>query len=549
MRLALFPFHTLLLSLYPILNLYAKNVMFIPFRDTVRSMAWSLGLALFFTLAFRVILRDWAKAGALCSLLLVLFYSFGHVAIALERWGADRGLSFDLSVLGWIWLGLFLLLSFLLIRRQWARHATPFLNLASGFLTLFPVIALLSVMVARLGNQGSAEEILSEIRGEREAEASMPARSPTSFPDIYYIIVDAYVRADVLEAYYDYENRAFIEALESRGFYVASGSHSNYLNTTYSLNTSLNLLYFHEVPTWLFREMRYNLERNHLSEFLRERGYQVVVFDSGTGDTNYQYADLFLSPHVSGAQEGRGINPFEHLLFRTTLGVAAFERRESNDPEGVEPSDLFVASVNDELSVRRERIRFALDHLADYAAEEGRFYVFAHLYLPHFPFLYGPEGEELRYHKNTNLYWYEVEPEDYAEFYTYQVDYLNAALMRALDRILEGTTKPVVIILQADHGDERFLNWEAPSRKGVHVRSAILNAIYFSDGNYQNLYPTLTPVNTFRLTLNQWFGTQYPLLPDRVYFHEPSVSTPHNRKPAFLPACPELGLCLPDHSE
>jgi hypothetical protein len=32
------------------------------------------------------------------------------------------------------------------------------------------------------------------------------------------------------------------------------------------------------------------------------------------------------------------------------------------------------------------------------------------------------------------------------------------------------------------------------------------------------LYPTITPVNTFRLVFNDYFGGRYELLPDISYF-------------------------------
>ena len=49
-------------------------------------------------------------------------------------------------------------------------------------------------------------------------------------------------------------------------------------------------------------------------------------------------------------------------------------------------------------------------------------------------------------------------------------------------------------------------------------RLGILNAYYFPDGIYANLYPSITPVNSFRVVLDQFFGTQLGLLEDHSYF-------------------------------
>ena len=122
---------------------------------------------------------------------------------------------------------------------------------------------------------------------------------------------------------------------------------------------------------------------------------------------------------------------------------------------------------------------------------------------------------------------------------------MNQAILRAVDELLQGTERPLVIVLQSHHGDDRFLDWDDPTTQGVHVRSAILNAVYYSEGGYDGLYPSMTPVNTFRLVLNHWFGTDYPLLRDAVLFHEHPLSTPFHQVPEFVDACAEFGLCLP----
>lgn len=376
------------------------------------------------------------------------------------------------------------------------------------------------------------------------AETSMREVSQSELPDIYYIIFDGYLRADILNELYGYDNSSFIEALEERGFYIVSSSRSNYLNTNYSLNTSLNLIYFHEFPIRIFKQAKYNLLTNYVNDFLHKQDYQIVVFDSGTRDTNTQSADIFISPQSTQSEEKQLVNTFEQLLLRTTMGLLLFESKSlDNGPE--KTNDIVISSVNRELSVRRERINHALTHLPDYASKQGHYFLFAHIYLPHIPFLYGPDGEELKYHQNLNIYWYEVEPENYIEYYTYQLDYINQAVLNTIDNIIAKSEKPIVIILQSDHGDARYFDWGAPTAQGVDVNSAIFNAIYFSDRSYHTLYPTMTPVNTFRVILNHWFGTQYPLLSDKVFFHEHPLSTTFNEKPIFIDSCTHFNICLP----
>lgn len=541
-----FPFHSILLSMYPIIHLFARNMVYIPFKDTIRFLSWSVAFSIICLFGFYIILKIWEKAGILCSLLVILVFSFGHVANSLEEWTYRKGMTFDVTMLAWVWLFIFLLLSFVILRAKTSETSTHLFNVSSATLFILPMITIISHSVASSDYSQSEREALSQIRGEANAEATVREKPSSELADIYYIILDGYTRADILDEFYDYDNSSFTGALEERGFYVASSSRSNYLNTTYSLNTALNLTYFHKLPTSIFKKARCNLYTNYVNDFLRKQGYQIVVFDSGTGDTNKQRADIFIAPPSTQSETERAINPFEQLLLRTTMGLLFFEG-ESLVTE--KANDTVIASVNRELAVRRERIEHAFAHLPDYAAQEGHYFLFAHIYLPHFPFLYGSDGKALPYHENLNLYWYQVEPENYVEYYTYQIDYLNQVVLHTVDTILAKSKKPVVIILQSDHGDEKYLDWDAPTTRGVNVRSATLNAIYFSDRSYHTLYPTMTTVNTFRIILNHWFGTQYPLLPDKVFFHEHTVSMPFHAKPEFVDSCTQFDICLPAHPD
>ncbi len=546
MRVLRFPFHPFLIGIYPILYLYARNIAFIPSADIWRPLGITIGLTILFLFGFRFIVKSWHAAGLLSSMLLVMFFLFGHIANFLENGISQQGIPFNITVLAWIWLILFLPLPLIILRFRRSEKPTQLLNLIGVMLVLWPLGSIISANVDRIYSRPVELETLARMRGQAQAEASLRELGPAEKPDIYYIILDAYERADILKEYYGYDNSPFLSALEERGFFIGSSSRSNYLTTTYSLNTSLNLLYFHEFPAGLFKQSRFNLYTNYVSEFLRRQEYQAVVFDSGTGDSNFQYADVFASsPSIQVSASA--VTPFEQLLLQTTYMLALIKGGSSSG--GAAPDNVFTASVNRELEIRRERIRYSVEHLPESASPDGPRFIFSHIYLPHFPFLYGPEGEALQYRGKTNLFWYEVEPSEYIAYYRYQLDYLNRAVLGTIDRILAGARRPLVIILQSDHGDEHFLDWNNPTAQGVNVRSAILNAIYFSDGGYDQLYPSMTPVNSFRVVLNHWFGTLYPLLPDKTYFHKHPVDTPYTEIPEFIDSCTRFGICSPANAQ
>jgi hypothetical protein len=87
--------------------------------------------------------------------------------------------------------------------------------------------------------------------------------------------------------------------------------------------------------------------------------------------------------------------------------------------------------------------------------------------------------------------------------------------------------KRPIIMLLADEGpwpagyraDERGFNWITATPEALKQKFGILNAVYLPDrtGEQAGFYPTITPVNEFRVLFNAYFGLKLPLLPDRNY--------------------------------
>jgi len=65
-----------------------------------------------------------------------------------------------------------------------------------------------------------------------------------------------------------------------------------------------------------------------------------------------------------------------------------------------------------------------------------------------------------------------------------------------------------VVILQTDTG---------PLFTSGPDQFTILNA-YYMPGHSSQLYPGISPVNTFRVLLNAYFGGHIPLLNDQSYY-------------------------------
>ena len=75
-----------------------------------------------------------------------------------------------------------------------------------------------------------------------------------------------------------------------------------------------------------------------------------------------------------------------------------------------------------------------------------------------------------------------------------------------IQTIIAKSKTPPIIIIQADHG----WGWG-------EGRVRILNAYYLPDGGNEKVYSEITPVNTFRIVLNEYFNGNYDILPDISY--------------------------------
>jgi hypothetical protein len=98
-----------------------------------------------------------------------------------------------------------------------------------------------------------------------------------------------------------------------------------------------------------------------------------------------------------------------------------------------------------------------------------------------------------------------------------------------------GSDSSPIIIIQGDHGPGAYLVWDSPDQTLMKERFSILNAYYLPEDVQDQLYPTISPVNSFRLIFNQLFGLPYELLPDEHYY------STHANPFQFISVAEELG--------
>ena len=231
---------------------------------------------------------------------------------------------------------------------------------------------------------------------------------------------------------------------------------------------------------------------NPVRQNLHDLGYKMVAFETDYPFTEVTDADYYIVGNdnpLEKLKSGRDVSDFELLFLRTTA-LRIFE-----EAQGAYFNKLVSqVKVRTPDEVHYDRVRFVLDQLESVPTlVPGRKFVFAHLVAPHAPFVFSPDGK-----------YTDVRSADTG--YPDEIAFLNQRILQIVQAILQHSPTPPVIVIQGDHG------WDA-----VH-RMAILNAYYLPGGGSQRIYPTITPVNTFRVIFDAYLGGGYGLLPDRSFY-------------------------------
>ncbi len=491
------PLHTLFIAAYPVVALLANNLGQVHPRIATRALIVSILVGGVSLLALWGLVKDWRRAGLLASWGLLLFYSYGPVYNTLRPVelmgtiiGRHRFLLPAWAILGVAGVG------FILRRPRAASWLTALLNLGVLFAIVIPAGQILASAA------GSSVASGQGIAGGLAFDSlQMPLDGPA--PDIYYIVLDAYGRADTLLEEFDIDNRPFLDDLKAMGFFVADCSQSNYGQTELSLASTLNMQYLSElidesVAGEAGRAQLWPLIRHSaVRQLLEELGYRTVAFETGYYWTEWEDADLYLAPN--GGVFG-GMSAFEGTLLRSTAAWALI------DALPVLPSFL-SRDLDRSIESHRERLLYVFDQLESMSEIPGPKFVFAHIVSPHRPFVFDSEGDPVEddytwTHSNLGL-------DAYREGYREQLAYLNHRMEVILRAIVDGSDGRAVIILAGDHG---------PEEATADQRMRNLNVFFLGGKGSEMLAPTLSPVNSFRIVLSVLFGAELTPIPDVSYF-------------------------------
>jgi len=492
------PYHPLLVAAFPVLQLAAHNIDQIDPGQALRPLLIALAAAALALLILPLVLRDRQSAGLVLSLGLLLFFSYGHLYALLKQeplaglgLGRHRYLvpAYSAAMLLGLWV----------IRRS-REHLSAFtqgLNWIAAALLILPVVQIGSFLTSQSAASATAAEF---------ASGSLPAVSTETakLPDIYYIILDMHTRSDALLKDLGFDNSAFIREMQALGFYVAECARSNYEETLSSLTAALNLDYLSQLRLQLAAEglgeseVRALMKNSLVRRSLESMGYRTVAFQTGYVWSEMTDADVFLSLSSDPLLLQR-LTPFESLLLETTAYKLWLDSRYR----------ALIAQFGAEDFPYRDHVElqlYILDQLPRITEIDGPTFTFAHVLIPHPPYVFGPDGEI-----RTDPGFYNgpqagpIDEEHLREGYTGQVAFIDGRISEIAAQIIRTSDPPPILIIQGDHG-----------LRG-HNRLQILNMYYFPGVTDAGLYPSITPVNSFRVLFNAYFGADLDLLPDHSF--------------------------------
>ena len=355
---------------------------------------------------------------------------------------------------------------------------------------------------------------------QRQTSPKLPD-SPR-LPDIYYIIPDGYPSDIFLQEAMNHDNSAFTEALEARGFTVAEHARSNYAGTLLSLPSILNMRYFHSNDSELgdLDYLRLAIADSLVARKLLQRGYTFVSLLSGYGIPS-PIADINRDFKADGPVDIH----FQHPNFTATIaddgegdGARALELayfyQQSFLPLYLDTTLLRIAAEElRRLTSRQDYLRlydlFEPRRFLDTAAEAQRIaqmpeatFAIIHLMKPHGPVTFDASGNFIKPVKRPSRDVF------FAEF-----EFVNATLLGMIDGILDASAHPPVIIFQADHGT---LYGRVIDAEGVASYFDVYAAYHMPAGASLSIPESFTLINSFPLVFNDLFGTDYPLLEDRL---------------------------------
>ncbi len=509
--------HPFLVAVFPVLIIYSQNIGRVNFEELILPIALVLVFSIGLFYILKIILKNPYKSALIVTVILIFLFSYGHiyyllndVSIGGEDLGRNRYL---IPAFG---IGLVVSIFFIIRTKRIFDNATSIFNVIGA---VFIMVAISNV--ALVGAEISECEKCANQELFYERKDFSKYFEPHKFvlndnpPNVYYLILDEYARSDALLEYHDFDNSEFVNFLQDKGFHVAENNFTNYPMSVQAIPATMNMNYINFLANEIGTEVRnykplnekdYGLYPNNMViKNFKEMGYKIITFNTFA-------LHLHENPLSDQTFCHRTAFVLDNRLFDVLTRTSIFGYFVERWAEG----ELRQVTV------------CTLDKFGEsYDVFEEPVFIWAHVMLPHPPWIFGPNGEEITPGKPlliTDNPEFRDSGWDVKRQYIQQVQFANKKTTEIVEKILENDSNSIIII-QGDHGTAWDVNWFEPQKEDALQRMKNFDAIYFPDIEKRDLLKDdRTLVNTFRTVFNAYFNSQYEILDDKMYWS-------YNQKP------------------
>lgn len=471
-----------LLPVFFVLHGYVENYPALPQSDAFKLLIVYEGVALVFFVVNYLILSNSSRAAAFTFVLLCIQFFFGAFQDTVKSifgTGFIARYSALLPLLLCIAIAAFL---FIKNTRFKIPKLSTYLIL---LLTLLIFIDTVSLVVKQF---------------DRQTASNVANRTPCAectTPNIYLIILDEYAGRKQLHDQFNFNNEAFENALNERGFLTLKNSRSNYNYTPFSMASTLSMDYLNGIST-KSNDIR---NRNICYETINENNLVRTL-------TQFKYRFFNLSLFDFAGQP----TDVSNNTFYSTRGKIITDQTLT----GRVSKDLayhLVTTFEFDWALQKykadalARIRNTYQGTVDIAKQrtDSPKFVYTHFIMPHYPYLLDKDGNELSFALAVQG--------GRKDLYLGYLQYSNKLSLSLIDAIRTNDKSDPIIILMSDHG---FTKYPDTSNQNYNFYNMI--NIYMPNKNDSLFTDSITNVNVFRTLLNTQFHQNLPLLKDSTVF-------------------------------
>ena len=501
--------HPILIAAYSVLALLVANLGEARFDEAMTTLMMVVaGAGVLYLALRRVLRRRPSRAGLLTSLLLLvgLFYGYGASVIAWLLGGTGLTAFVNLAALLVVIMLSGGAIAFILATRRRLDHLDRILNLVTMALVIVSVVQIGLYELRNPSNESFVDTIVDSDPVQSGLRIN-PIPAKVAPPrHIYYLVFDRYTGPTTMSSHFKFDNLDFLAYLRAQGFFIATQSRSNYLATASSLASTFHLDYIDFLGDKIGKEsdswhpMYRMLRRNRAARFLQDRGYSFIQIGSWWRPTRRN--DFADQAYYDGVTE------FQRVYIGLTIVGSVLRTFWRANP--------FFYYMNWDAGQCR-RVPRTFEMLEELSQRSEPTFVFAHILVPHPPFVFDEHGNCKSEAESAG--------QDPRVNYVDQVKYINGKIKKLVSSLMANPEDMPLIILQSDEGPfpERYaknedgFDWRQATREELRLKTDILNAYYLPNVEHSLLYDGISPVNSFRVVFNSYFGTKFALLPDRTY--------------------------------